>query len=101
LANMIQVSLVAYAGAGALLPMPYFDLFYQLLAVTAVLNVLLERAARGIVDHSMVSPGENDEQAAPVKPRRRRSRSLASNGSTRKGKPSSTSNGSTQDLPWW
>ena len=37
LASMLQVSLVAYITAGIFLPMPYFDLTYQLMALTAVL----------------------------------------------------------------
>lgn len=37
LASMLQVGLIAYAAAGAFLPMPYFDLTYQLLALTAIL----------------------------------------------------------------
>lgn len=36
LASMLQVCLIAYATAGAFLPMPYFDLTYQLLALTAI-----------------------------------------------------------------
>ncbi len=37
LASMLQVSLLAYAAAGAFLPMPYFDLTYQLMALCALL----------------------------------------------------------------
>lgn len=37
LASMLQVSLVAYMIAGAFLPMPYFDLTYQLFALCAAL----------------------------------------------------------------
>ncbi|MES1930685.1 putative O-glycosylation ligase, exosortase system type 1-associated protein [Salinisphaera dokdonensis CL-ES53] len=39
LASMLQVSLVAYAVAGAFLPLPYFDLIYQLLAIIALVRV--------------------------------------------------------------
>lgn len=38
LASMLQVALVAYAATGAFLPMSYFDVTYQLLALTALLN---------------------------------------------------------------
>ena len=37
LASMLQVSLVAFMVAGAFLPMPYFDLSYQLIALSALL----------------------------------------------------------------
>jgi len=37
LASMLQVSLVAFMTAGAFLPMSYFDLSYQLMALSAVL----------------------------------------------------------------
>ena len=37
LASMLQVSLVAFMASGAFLPMPYFDLIYQLMALSAVL----------------------------------------------------------------
>jgi probable O-glycosylation ligase (exosortase A-associated) len=38
LASMLQVSLVAFAAAGAFLPMTYFDLTYQLIALCALLK---------------------------------------------------------------
>lgn len=38
LASMLQVALVAYMTAGAFLPMSYFDLSYQLMALSAVLS---------------------------------------------------------------
>lgn len=38
LASMLQVSLVAFMVAGAFLPMPYFDLTYQLMAVAGLLG---------------------------------------------------------------
>lgn len=37
LASMLQVSLLAFMASGAFLPMPYFDLAYQLMALSAVL----------------------------------------------------------------
>lgn len=37
MASMLQVSLVAFMAAGAFLPMSYFDLSYQLMALSAVL----------------------------------------------------------------
>ena len=38
LASMLQVTLVAFMTAGAFLPMPYFDLIWQLMALTALLS---------------------------------------------------------------
>jgi probable O-glycosylation ligase (exosortase A-associated) len=39
LASMLQVSLVAFTVAGAFLPMTYFDLVYQLIALSALLEI--------------------------------------------------------------
>lgn len=44
LAAMLQVSLVGYMVAGAALPNPYFELFFEILAVVVVLQVQMERA---------------------------------------------------------
>lgn len=41
LASMLQASLIAYMAAGAFLPMPYFDLAYQLMALSAVMAGLV------------------------------------------------------------
>lgn len=46
LAAMLQVSLIGYLAAGAFLPMPYFDLFYQILVLVVVLQVFAERAVQ-------------------------------------------------------
>ncbi len=46
LAAMLQVSLIGYLVAGAFLPMPYFDLFYQILVLVVVLQVFAERASQ-------------------------------------------------------
>ncbi|GAB3678486.1 putative O-glycosylation ligase, exosortase A system-associated [Salinisphaera aquimarina] len=105
LASMMQVSLVAYMGAGSLLPMPYFDLFYQLLAITAVLNVMVERAARGVVDESMVLSRPETEMttATSPQPARRRRRSFVSDRQATGGKDKAApaSRNATQNLPWW
>ncbi|MGH8191924.1 MAG: hypothetical protein ACREP2_10810, partial [Rhodanobacteraceae bacterium] len=37
LASMLQVSLVGFMAAGTFLPMPYFDLSWQLMALSAAL----------------------------------------------------------------
>ena len=41
LASMLQVSLVAYMAAGIFLPMAYFDLVYQLIAMCLLLHTLI------------------------------------------------------------
>jgi hypothetical protein len=46
LASMLQVSMVAFMAAGAFLPMTYFDMTYQLMA----LSVLLELYVRQVVE---------------------------------------------------
>lgn len=72
LASMLQVSLAAFMSAGAFLPMPYFDLSYQLMAVCVLLELcardhaaatlpttgldsgkLLERPVHGMANHGM------------------------------------------------
>jgi probable O-glycosylation ligase (exosortase A-associated) len=45
LASMLQVSLVAYMAAGAFLPMTYFDLAYQVMALCAVLQLHVRQRA--------------------------------------------------------
>ncbi len=50
LASMLQVSLVAFMAAGAFLPMPYFDLAYQLMALSAV---LASHAVREVSDYRL------------------------------------------------
>src|SRR5690348_8268320 len=54
LASMLQVSMVAFMAAGAFLPMTYFDMTYQLMA----LSVLLELYVRQVVEQ------ESDIRAA-------------------------------------
>ena len=46
LASMLQVSLVAFMAAGTFLPMTYFDLAYQLMALCAVLELHVCQRAR-------------------------------------------------------
>lgn len=45
LASMLQVSLVAFMAAGTFLPMTYFDLAYQVMALCAVLNLHVRQHA--------------------------------------------------------
>ncbi|MES1925722.1 putative O-glycosylation ligase, exosortase A system-associated [Salinisphaera sp. T31B1] len=99
LASMMQVSLLAYMAAGAFLPMPYFDLFYQMLAITAVLNVLLERAVRS---EAVRSPGDTPSPASGTTPDvgppgRREIRPRT----RRPARGRKTGPNGVQDLPWW
>ena len=92
LASMMQVSLVAYAAAGSLLPMPYFDLFYQILVMTTVLDVLLMRA------HASGEP-----QTATESPRPASGRRAVGGRRPTIGRPlrPGTQGGGQQDLPWY
>jgi probable O-glycosylation ligase (exosortase A-associated) len=45
LASMLQVTLVAFMAAGAFLPMTYFDLTYQLMALCALLRLHVRQSA--------------------------------------------------------
>lgn len=52
LASMIQVSLVGFVAAGAFLPMAYFDLFYQLIALGVILQLFMKRVSdESLSDH--------------------------------------------------
>lgn len=67
LASMLQVSLVGFMAAGTFLPMPYFDLSMQLMALSAALATYCKREvealqspdgkAAGAVAHAAGSPG--------------------------------------------
>ncbi|WP_423823466.1 putative O-glycosylation ligase, exosortase A system-associated [Salinisphaera sp. SPP-AMP-43] len=100
LASMLQVSLVAYAAAGSLLPMPYIDFLYQMLAIVAVMQVLVERQPAKARQHSGPSSIEpkKDTPGSSAGKRQRSSRArprkeLASGGGERvRG---------IQDLPPW
>ena len=47
LANMLQVSLVGYAAAGAFLGLAYFDLYYDLIAMMVICRILLREQIAG------------------------------------------------------
>lgn len=50
LASMLQVALVAYMVSGAFLPMTYFDLIYQLMALSAVLAGYCEHVSATVTE---------------------------------------------------
>ncbi|HET7313718.1 putative O-glycosylation ligase, exosortase A system-associated [Salinisphaera sp.] len=101
LASMIQVSLIAYAAAGALLPLAYIDFFYQLLAVTVVIQVLAQReisAADRRATNKKAPAAAADSHASGHAPagsrgKRRRPRKLSA-------RPNGGIKGA-QDLPPW
>ncbi len=64
LAAMIQVSLVGFASAGAFLTVATFDLYYHLVAVTAMLKVMVDRVLAGAV----VKTGAEVVAATPATP---------------------------------
>jgi probable O-glycosylation ligase (exosortase A-associated) len=47
LSRMIRLSLVAYASGGAFLGLAYFDLYYHLIAVIVVLNIIVDKETAG------------------------------------------------------
>lgn len=102
LASMMQVSLIAYTAAGALLPMPYIDFLYQLLALVAVMQILVAEPV----------PAEASRRASQASnPDRRRSRQTIPTGAAARRPSSHTADSSTatgrgrrrglQDLPPW
>ena len=66
LGAMVQVSLAAYATAGAFLGLAYFDYFYNLVLIVVVGKVLLEKHKKGIVDkHENLLPERQRGTVAP------------------------------------
>ncbi len=63
LASMLQASLLAFMAAGAFLPMPYFDLTYQLMALSAVMAGLVLTQADARQTDIRVRPGNVHAQA--------------------------------------
>lgn len=68
LAAMIQVSLAGYASAGAFLGLAYFDLYYHLIAMIVILNVLVRRQLAELpeseADADMAAGGRRRRQGA-------------------------------------
>jgi probable O-glycosylation ligase (exosortase A-associated) len=70
LASMLQVALLAYAATGAFLPMTYFDLTYQLMALSGLLEIYLrqvakEQAAQLAMDIKTIGRAESATHAVP------------------------------------
>lgn len=101
LAGMLQVSLVGFVAAGSLLPMPYIDIFYQMLALVAVMQVMMARLVAE-PGRSTAHPGVTRRAAAP------QSTSVRSDSRPAHSQPDSVREttrsirpGGTQDLPPW
>lgn len=68
LASMLQVSLVAFMAAGAFLPMTYFDLTYQLMALAVLLELYVrhaveqESAVRVSGAHGALTPAPHSQR---------------------------------------
>ena len=58
MASMLQVSMVAFMAAGAFLPMSYFDLSYQLMALSAVLAAFCMQQIQGRQSLELRTPKE-------------------------------------------
>lgn len=58
MASMLQVSLVAFMAAGTFLPMSYFDLSFQLMALSAVLAEACMQQIRSRQSPGLRKPGE-------------------------------------------
>ena len=58
MASMLQVSLVAFMAAGTFLPMSYFDLSFQLMALSAVLAECCMQQIRSRQSLELRAPGE-------------------------------------------
>ncbi len=70
LASMLQITLLAFMSSGAFLPMPYFDLSFQLFAVTAALALCTAKEATMGVTFTESAPAPGNAYAAG--PTRRR-----------------------------
>ena len=56
-ANMIEVSLLGYIASGLFNSLSYFDLFYHLVAITAILRGLVSTVDAAAVGTEIVAPG--------------------------------------------
>ncbi len=62
LARMLQLSLISYLTAGAFLSLSYYDLYWQLIATTVILNSLISAPSEQAMEAE--SPGTVPEQIA-------------------------------------
>lgn len=65
LASMLQVSLIAYAAAGAFLPMTYFDLSYQLMTMCTLIELQVSQPVRESITRATRWPAGRNGVARP------------------------------------
>jgi hypothetical protein len=66
LSRMVQVSIAAYATAGAFLGMAYFDYFYNLVLIVVMSRVVLKKELAAIASPSAQKTGPPAEAARPA-----------------------------------
>ena len=60
LASMLQVSMIGYAAAGAFLGLAYFDLYYNLIAMTVICKVIVREQVSGTAPESDIAGNNLD-----------------------------------------
>lgn len=88
LAAMVQVSLIGYMSAGSFLGLQYFDLFYHLIAIIVITQMLVQKELDALRGRGVVMQSNVPDDVAEMRPPSRRggvSRPLSPNGSGRAG----------------
>lgn len=99
LAGMLQVSLIGFAAAGALLPMPYIDIYYQMIALVAVMQVLMTRL---VAQHNRAPGSVPIPATTPLNRKQKRRRSAPKHkGTVNTGAHDGSRAEGVQDLPPW
>ena len=68
LATMSQLSLAGYFAAGTFLSMPYYDLYYGMIATISVLHDHVKRAERSAARNPLASGAYSIASARPARP---------------------------------
>jgi hypothetical protein len=68
LASMVQVCLVGYAVAGAFVGLAYFDLYYHLLAMLVITQVLVDRTLMSSSQEDVQPVTDADGRTAVARP---------------------------------
>jgi len=68
LARMIQVSLIAFAVGGTFLNKAFFELYYGILMITVVTEVLVQKARKAATAEKQKRPGEGQAMPVPSSP---------------------------------
>jgi probable O-glycosylation ligase (exosortase A-associated) len=65
LSKMIRISMIAYASGGLFLGLAYFDLYYHLIALLVVLNIVVDKeAVRAETEPAQIIQGEKEKDAS-------------------------------------